>query len=89
MWRRIPQASEKDYVLLCTNKAGLQKVVAWTLRETHSVSLEGSFKESSNLSAVTGTGESFAPKAKAGRLFLELSAAPQYVALGTAVLKSP
>ena len=87
--RRIAQASEKDYVLLCTNKAGLQKVVAWTLGEAHSVSVGTSLTGREGLAAADGNGQSFTPKTDSGRLILELSAAPQYVALGTAVLKGP
>ncbi len=87
--RRTALGSEKDYALVCTNGTGAQKLAAWTLGEPHMVNLEGGFKESSNLAGVTGAGQSFRPKTKAGFLFLDLTSAPQYVALGTSLLKQP
>ena len=43
--RRLSLAGDKDYVLLCTNQAGEQKLAAWTLGEPHPASLEISLKE--------------------------------------------
>jgi hypothetical protein len=85
--RRVSLPGDKDYVVVCTNPAGGQKLAAWTLGDPHEVSLEISLKGDSRLTAVNGSGERFEPKVEAGRLFLELKAAPQYVTLGKAVLK--
>jgi hypothetical protein len=80
--RRIALPSDKDYVLLCANKAGAQKLAAWTLDEPHPASLAIKLKEKKPLTAVGGSGESFTPKLDSGRLSLELTPAPQYVTLG-------
>jgi hypothetical protein len=85
--RRVALPSDKDYVLLCTNKSGTQKLAAWTLSEPHPASLEIRLKWEKQLIAVGGNGERFLPKIDSGRLLLELMSAPQYVTLGKAVLK--
>jgi polysaccharide biosynthesis protein PslG len=85
--RRVSLAGDKDYVLLCTNQAGGQKLAAWTLGEPHEVSLEISLKGAEKPTVLGSTGEGLIPKIAAGRLVLELESAPQYVTLGKAVLK--
>ena len=80
--RRLALPSDKDYVLLCQNAAGEQKLAAWTLGEPHPVSLEISLKGETNPAVVSGNGERLTPKIESGRLSLELGAAPQYVTLG-------
>jgi hypothetical protein len=85
--RRIPLPNDKDYVLLCTNQTGGQKLAAWTLGDPHEVSLEMRLKAKDKITAVSGTGEGLAPRIDAGRLVLELKPAPQYVTLGKATLK--
>ena len=85
--RRLALPSDKDYVLLCTNKAGARKLAVWTLGEPHSTSLEIKLKGEKQLTAVSGSGERSVPKLDSGRLLLELTSAPQYVTLGKAVLK--
>jgi len=85
--RRISLAGDKDYMLLCTNQAGGQKLAAWTLGEPHEVSVRIDLKGADKLTAVTSTGEALSPKIDSGRLVLELTSAPQYVTLGKAVLK--
>ena len=85
--RRVALPSDKDYALVCTNKAGAQKLAAWTLGEPHPASLEIRLKGEKQPTAVGGGGERFPAKIDSGRLLLELVAAPQYVTLGKAVLK--
>ena len=85
--RRVAVPSDKDYVLLCTNKAGARKLAAWTLVEPHPASLEIRLKGQKHLTVVDGNGERFLPRIDSGRLSLELTSAPQYVTLGKAVLK--
>ena len=70
--RSLP--SDKDYVLLCTNQAGGQKLAAWTLGEPHPVSLEISLKGETKPAVVSGSGERSTPKIDSGRLSLELGA---------------
>ena len=85
--RRVSLPSDKDYVLLCANQAGGQKLAAWTLGEPHEVSLEINLRGEDNLKTVSGNGEASTAKTDSGRLILELKSAPQYVTLGKALLK--
>jgi polysaccharide biosynthesis protein PslG len=85
--RRLDLPGDKDYALLCTNEAGQQKLAAWTLGDPHSVSLEITLKGNAKLTLVTSNGKSTTPRIDTGRLVLDLVSAPQYVTLGTAVLK--
>ncbi len=85
--RRVALPSDRDYVLLCSNKAGARKLAAWTLGEPHQASLEVKLRREKRVTAVSGNGESLTPKLDSGHLWLELTSAPQYVTLGRAVLK--
>ena len=85
--RRISLAGDKDYMLLCTNLVGGQKLAAWTLGEPHEVSFEINLKGADKLTAVSSNGDGLSPKTESGRLVLELKSAPQYVTLGKAALK--
>ena len=85
--RRVSLPSDKDYVLLCANQAGGQKLAAWTLGEPHEVSLEINLRGEDNLKTVNGNGEASTANTDSGRLILELKSAPQYVTLGKALLK--
>ena len=85
--RRVTLPDDKDYLLLCTNPAGGQKLAAWTLGEPHTVSLETSRKGGTKPTAVSGKGEPLTLKDESGRLWLDLASLPQYVSLGKATLK--
>jgi hypothetical protein len=85
--RRITMPDDKDYVLLCTNPAGGQKLAAWTLGEPHPISLEISLKGATKPTAVSGKGEPLTLKDESGRLWLDLASLPRYVSLGEASLK--
>jgi hypothetical protein len=85
--RRVALPNDQDYVLLCANKAGAQKLAAWTLGEPHSTSLEIKLKGKELITAMDGSGDRFLPKIESDRLSLELVSAPQYVTLGKTVLK--
>ena len=85
--RRLTLPSDKDYVLLCANPAGEQKLAAWTLGEPHAATLDLALRGGAKLTAVAGNGAAFTPKTELGRLVLELKSAPQYVTLGKAGLK--
>lgn len=77
--QRLPLPDEKDYALLCTNAAGAQKVVAWTLGQAHSASVKGQPEQGEKPAGVTWNGETFTPKADSDGLVLELTPSPQYV----------
>jgi beta-xylosidase len=84
--RRLALPSDKDYALLCTDKAGGQKLAAWTLGEPHPVSLEIRLDGAKQPAVVSGNGERLTPKIESDRLLLDLVSAPQYVTLGKAAL---
>ncbi len=69
--RRLPLPDDKDYALLCTNRAGLQKVVAWTVGEPHAWNLAAALKQQSNSSQAVANGQSF-----------DLTSSPQYLTFG-------
>ena len=85
--RRLALPSDQDYALLCQNPAHGQKLAAWTLSESHLVSLEISLNGETKPSVVSGNGERSAANIESGRLSLELGSAPQYVTLGNAAIK--
>jgi polysaccharide biosynthesis protein PslG len=67
--RRLPLAGDQDYALVCAGPDRSRKLVAWTLGAAHSVTLDAALKPGPD---------------PAGRLVLELTAAPQYLALSPA-----
>jgi len=85
--RRIPLPGDQDFVLLCAREADGQKLAAWTLGDAHEVRLEINPQGEVAVKTVSGSGEASTVKVDSGRLILELKPAPQYVALGKAVLK--
>ena len=80
--RRLALPNDKDYALLCEDKAGYQKLAAWTLEEPHTASIAVSPQSGVKPAAVSGNGEVSTPKVESGHLLLDLVAAPQYVPLG-------
>ncbi|MGO8675547.1 MAG: cellulase family glycosylhydrolase [Limisphaerales bacterium] len=82
--RRLSVPDDKDYVLVCGGPSGANKLAAWTLGEAHSIRLGLRAAPGKPLAAVSSEGASFSPKLDASELVLELSAAPQYVALADA-----
>jgi hypothetical protein len=80
--RRLDLPSDKDYLLICAGPADAQKLVGWTLGEPHVVSNEIARKDRKKAAGVMGDGRSFVPRIVSGHLELDLTAAPQYVALG-------
>jgi hypothetical protein len=87
--RRLPLASDEDYVLVCTDPANRQKLAGWTLGEPHSVAVPLNPAEPVGIVVIDSTGVSVPPKLESGRLVLELTASPQYVRLGEAVVATP
>jgi hypothetical protein len=80
--RRLPLASEKDYVLVCSNSKGEEKLAAWTTESTHQATFQIGPETEKARRTVTGTGPGFPQKLEKGRLTLELNPSPQYITLG-------
>ena len=87
--RRLPVGNERDYVLVCADATGGQKLAAWTTGEPHSVSVKLSPAEPAGILVVDSQGATTEAKLGSGHLILELTAAPQYVRLAKAVAASP
>jgi hypothetical protein len=77
--------SDKDYLLMCTNSAGKQKLAAWTIGEPHSVSITVN-GDSNEAAGKSGDGRRFAAKIEAGRCDLELTTFPEYLTFGNATV---
>jgi len=75
--RRLQIGSEQDFVLLCVNADGKQKLAGWTTGQPHSVPLSG-ITSAENVSIVSGKGE---PIALPANLALSIDALPCYVTL--------
>ena len=71
-----------DFVLVLTNAQEETKLAAWTLGDSHAVTLEASLSGSNPISVVSSDGERTDVKLPQGRLELELTGAPKYVSLG-------
>jgi hypothetical protein len=78
--RRLKTNNDNDYLLLCTNSAGEQKLAAWTLSQASSasVSLTGS---AGSLRVMTSNGDSSNVQVEGGRAVLSLGGAPVYVTI--------
>jgi hypothetical protein len=70
---------------VCANPSGVQKLVAWTTGEQHTItlSLDGDIHASIG---TLGNGEHFSPTLTARVCTLELTSAPRYLALGNSKL---
>ena len=79
--RRLAQGGPEDYVLLCTNRTGQQKLAAWTTGQPHAVGVTVGLETGSPVACVDGQGQPLTPSLAEGRLQLQLTAAPQYVTL--------
>jgi hypothetical protein len=87
--RRLPLASEKDYVLVCSGPKEAQKLAGWTLAEPHPVKIALDHNIGQNITVVNGQGEvGGAMNFDSGRLVFDLSAIPKYVSLGGATVAS-
>lgn len=83
--RRVQAGSDTNYVLLLSNDAREQKLAAWTLGDTATVELQVS-STAGELPAVNGNGQTLTLKISSGRLSIDLTGLPKYVALGQAKL---
>ncbi|HWW00173.1 MAG TPA: cellulase family glycosylhydrolase [Candidatus Acidoferrum sp.] len=84
--RRAPD-DQKDYLLVCTDAKGAQKLVAWTLGEPHQVAV--TVNGAQTLSAVDSAGQALMLKLDGNRAALDLTSAPQYIPLGTGTVEEP
>lgn len=79
--RRLPQADDKDYALLCTNAAGQQKIAAWTLGEPHEATIELGTPPPGQRESASGSASGSSAETHLGRLKVHLSGMPQYVSV--------
>jgi polysaccharide biosynthesis protein PslG len=84
--RRVKTNSDKDYVLLCTNTAGDQKLAAWTLNPSSTITLHVT-ESGQPFKVVSSDGQSATVKLPDKRLVLDLGPAPLYVAIAPARLE--
>ncbi len=78
--RRLVRDDEKDYLLLFADARGRQNLAVWTLAEPHQVELM--VKGAQKPTAVDSNGKEAPLRTDSSRLALQLTAAPQYIALG-------
>ncbi|HTL16926.1 MAG TPA: cellulase family glycosylhydrolase [Patescibacteria group bacterium] len=83
---RDPLESERDYLLICTNSAGAQKLVAWTLAGPHLLNLALG-DDAQFVSGTLGTGDKIMLNKQRERWPLPLSAMPLYVSFRNPALK--
>jgi hypothetical protein len=72
--------TEQDYLLLCTNVLGAQKLVGWTLGQSHSLEVPLDARTRS-VSGTRGDGESFPVRVESGHGVVPLSPSPTYLTL--------
>jgi hypothetical protein len=78
--QRLKTDSDNDWVLLCKNATGLQKLAAWTLSPSNTVTLHLT-PSVTPAKAVRSDGQPADVKWNAGGLTIDLSPAPTYVTL--------
>lgn len=84
---RHAAGSDDDFALVLTNEAREAKLAVWTLGQPHAITLDVQGRGKKPFRLVRGDGEVSEVKAEGGRLTLDLTAAPQYLALGKGRLK--
>jgi polysaccharide biosynthesis protein PslG len=81
--RRLKTESDKDYVLLCIDSAGHQKLAAWTLNPSNTVALYVT-DTAKPIQVVTSDGRASTARKGDRGLALDLGPAPAYVSLAPA-----
>ena len=85
--RRLARDDPKDYVVVCADAKGAQKLAAWTLGEPHSLAVR--IKAVGTIRAVDSTGQDLAFKLDGNQLQFDLAAAPRYISLGEGEVEEP
>jgi hypothetical protein len=85
--KRLALESKDDYVLLCADKAGREKLAAWTLGQGHQITLTLTSNRETAIPCVNSHGQSVGLTVESGAISLELEPAPKYVSLGNLRLK--
>ncbi len=73
--------SDDDFILLCENASGDQKLVVWTLGEPHEIVLDLDLTGADQITAVNGDGSDYKPTLRGNRLALGLGPLPKYITL--------
>jgi polysaccharide biosynthesis protein PslG len=84
--RRLKTESAKDYILVCADAAGDQKLAAWTLSPSNSVSLYVT-ESAKPIKVVASDGKTSTVRPNEKGLVLDLGPAPVYVTLSPARLR--
>jgi beta-xylosidase len=82
--RRLSAGNDLDYLLLLEDSRGQQRLAAWTLADSHRVSLQVVSSDQQEVSAVDGLGATSTLRIENQRLGVALGGQPIYVALGSA-----
>ena len=80
--RREALAGEQDFLLICTNSSGAQKIAAWTIGEPHQVRF--GFR---GLTGARSNGEKFTPGFQDGQCVVVLNSAPTYLTIEAGAAK--
>ena len=79
--QRLKLQNDNDYALLFRNEEGNFKLIAWTVDERHTVTINNKIPQVKNVTIIDGAGNVLKSKTENGYLILELNALPQYVTL--------
>ncbi len=87
--RRVDTGDERVFVLLMAKSGEPEKLAAWTIGETQTISLEVETAPGKTARTTAGNirGETYQPKLKDGKLSLEISGTPQFVTLADVSLR--
>jgi hypothetical protein len=80
----LSAGNDLDYLLLLEDSRGQQRLAAWTLADSHRVSLQVVSSDQQEVSAVDGLGATSTLRIENQRLGVALGGQPIYVALGSA-----
>jgi len=86
--RRLDMGDTNDFLLELTDAKAARKLAAWTLGDTHTLALKLEGKPVGSLACANRDGLTRSLNVDDGKLMLELSAAPSYIALGEWRLKT-
>jgi hypothetical protein len=78
---RLPLPDQAEFMVVCTNNAGVKKLVAWTTGRPRSSKLRVAASGEQALKGLSGRGDAFQPVTAGGQLNVELEALPQYITL--------